>query len=228
MKNRVRVVHGVHDSFYSIAGTRIGRIRKCLAEVYNIPPNAAAWLNGTKVNDEHRVAAGDNLEFSRASGCKGSHEFWSEKEIAELLGSAVFDLDHGIEPHLEMIYSKNDFIALSNLKVGARTGENDLSIFVDDERMELIFDDVTYSGFTNTVDFRLLKLLSRRLGSFATFNWLKWHVWEDEHTSDGSVSKAISRLRESLKTKGVEGLKLDSTKHKVALKRIEPFSQEKF
>jgi hypothetical protein len=49
----------------------VADVRGLLQGPYNIPPQAAALVNGEPVGAAHQLAAGDVLEFARASGEKG-------------------------------------------------------------------------------------------------------------------------------------------------------------
>jgi hypothetical protein len=49
----------------------VADVRGLLQGPYNIPPQAAALVNGEPVGAAHQLAANDVLEFARASGEKG-------------------------------------------------------------------------------------------------------------------------------------------------------------
>ena len=65
----IRVVHGANEEWSNLSGKSIGTIRKSLQEVFNIPADATAFLNGVKCDDETIVKPGDNLEFFKESTC---------------------------------------------------------------------------------------------------------------------------------------------------------------
>ena len=79
---RVKVIHGVHDmAFDCLVNKSVGTIQRSLQEVFNIPADAKALLNGHQVSPDHRLGANDVLEFVRARGRKGALE---PEELARL------------------------------------------------------------------------------------------------------------------------------------------------
>ena len=67
----VQVIWGPMVEHMSVGGMTAGEVRALLQRPYNIPPQAAALVNGQPVAPEHRLAAGDTLEFARPAGEKG-------------------------------------------------------------------------------------------------------------------------------------------------------------
>lgn len=68
---KVRVVHGVNEGYYSLEGKTVGSVKKSLREVYNIPGDAEALIEGKEVEDDFILEGGMNLEFLKSSGVKG-------------------------------------------------------------------------------------------------------------------------------------------------------------
>lgn len=69
--NKVRIVHGANEGYYSLEGKTVGNVRKSLKEVFNIPKDAAAVINGKEVGDDFILEGGQNLEFTKEAGVKG-------------------------------------------------------------------------------------------------------------------------------------------------------------
>jgi hypothetical protein len=67
----VQVIWGPIAENMAVGGMSVGDVRGLLQGPYNIPPQAAALVNGEPVGGSHRLAVGDVLEFARASGEKG-------------------------------------------------------------------------------------------------------------------------------------------------------------
>ena len=67
----VQVIWGPIAESMAVGGMSVDDIRGLLQGPYNIPAQAAALVNGEPVGAGHRLAAGDVLEFARASGEKG-------------------------------------------------------------------------------------------------------------------------------------------------------------
>lgn len=68
---KVRVVHGVNEGYYSLEGKTVGHARKSLREIHNIPGDAKAVVGGKEVNDDFVLTGGMALEFTKEAGVKG-------------------------------------------------------------------------------------------------------------------------------------------------------------
>lgn len=69
---KVRVVHGANEQYFdNLEGKTVGSIRKSLREVFNIPGDADALVDGKTVQDDFVLAGGHNLEFFKEAGIKG-------------------------------------------------------------------------------------------------------------------------------------------------------------
>ncbi len=110
----ITVTHGANTRKIDCAGTTIGELKKRLKEVFNIAPDASAWLNGVKVGEGRILCDDDNLEFVKADGLKSSlHDLWSSSEVEQLFGQEAlgrmmaagleFKMHMGIKSH-ELIH----------------------------------------------------------------------------------------------------------------------------
>jgi hypothetical protein len=66
-----KVIYGVNELDLELAGKTVRGIWKHLEQVFNIPRDAVVTVNGTRVDDTYVLAAGDELEFTKAAGVKG-------------------------------------------------------------------------------------------------------------------------------------------------------------
>ena len=69
--DKVRVTHGANQEYFDIAGKTVGSVRKSLRNSFSLPGDAAARVDGKEVGDDHVLASGQNLEFSKDAGVKG-------------------------------------------------------------------------------------------------------------------------------------------------------------
>lgn len=68
----VQVIHGANNqTFENLANSTVGDVRDTLAEVFNIPVDAQALVNGENVGNNYRLRANDTLEFIKQAGVKG-------------------------------------------------------------------------------------------------------------------------------------------------------------
>jgi molybdopterin converting factor small subunit len=67
----VKIVSGVNEQEFPIAGKTIGEIRESLREVFNIDDNAQAIVNGQKKNNNYALQSKDVVEFIHPIGEKG-------------------------------------------------------------------------------------------------------------------------------------------------------------
>jgi len=72
VSEKVRVVHGANEGYYPLVGKTVGDVRKGLKDTFNLPGDALAEIDGKTVGDDFILGAGQNLEFSKASGTKGN------------------------------------------------------------------------------------------------------------------------------------------------------------
>jgi len=71
--NKVRVVHGANEQYFdNLGGQTVGKVRKSLREVFNIPGDAEALIAGKQVGDDYILEGGQSLEFLKNSGIKGA------------------------------------------------------------------------------------------------------------------------------------------------------------
>jgi len=72
---RVKVIHGPNDEIFSnLVGISVAAVRHLLAEPFNIPADAVAFVNGERVGSLYRLQANETLEFVRPWGRKGGEE----------------------------------------------------------------------------------------------------------------------------------------------------------
>lgn len=84
----VQVIHGANEGQFEFEDSTIQRVAKTLREVFNVPENAEAFVNGHKVSQSTLLKDGDTLEFVQEVGRKGGlHDFWSERELVEFFGT---------------------------------------------------------------------------------------------------------------------------------------------
>jgi len=66
------VIHGPnHDVFHGLVGVSVGSVQLSLIDAFNIPDDAATFVNGSSASLDCRLRANDFLEFIRPWGCKG-------------------------------------------------------------------------------------------------------------------------------------------------------------
>jgi hypothetical protein len=83
----VRVVHGANEGPYALEGYTVEQVARSLREVFNIPADAVAWVDGRRVTKDHVLADGNKLEFTKNWGHKGGfQDCWSEEELREFFG----------------------------------------------------------------------------------------------------------------------------------------------
>lgn len=66
----VKVIHGANDGLFNIAGTTVATLLASLSDVFNIPADALAFVNGEQVDPSYRLLASDTVEFVKQYGEK--------------------------------------------------------------------------------------------------------------------------------------------------------------
>lgn len=67
----VQVIWGSMTESLELAEMNVGDVFRMLRAPFNIAPAVVALVNGDPVDAEHRLSAGDQLEFTRPAGEKG-------------------------------------------------------------------------------------------------------------------------------------------------------------
>jgi len=68
----VKVIHGANDGIFDLAGSSVANVQTALADAFNIPIEAFAYVNGKVVGEEFRLRGGESVEFLLPWGMKGA------------------------------------------------------------------------------------------------------------------------------------------------------------
>ena len=66
----VKVIHGANDGLFDIAGMTVSNLMTSLTDVFNIPAEALAFVNGEEVDPSYRLLPNDTVEFVKQYGEK--------------------------------------------------------------------------------------------------------------------------------------------------------------
>jgi hypothetical protein len=77
----VTVIHGANDDEFDVAGSRVQDVRHSLVDAFNIPNEAAVFVNGVSVPSHYVLQPNDTLEFCLERGIKGSRRMLTRPEI---------------------------------------------------------------------------------------------------------------------------------------------------
>lgn len=82
LSNRaVEVIHGANEGTFALAGARVASVRSSLVEVFNIPSEAIALVNGAQVDMGYILQGKDTLEFVKPAGRKGINRPFTKTDI---------------------------------------------------------------------------------------------------------------------------------------------------
>ncbi len=81
MTGKIKVIYGSNDDTFSIEGASVKSVRLNLAEPFNIPDDALAFVNGEQVDETYILQAHDALEFCKQRGSKGICRNLAKAEI---------------------------------------------------------------------------------------------------------------------------------------------------
>ncbi len=68
----VRVIYGVHTLEAPVGGRTVADVRAALSQALNLSPEAIAVVDGVEAGEDHVLRAGEQLEFVRLAGEKGT------------------------------------------------------------------------------------------------------------------------------------------------------------
>lgn len=77
----VKVIHGASDGLFDVSGHTVGVVRSSLEVIFNIPPAAAALINGEPVKSSYVLLPNDTLEFVTQEGQKGLGDLLSPEDL---------------------------------------------------------------------------------------------------------------------------------------------------
>jgi DNA adenine methylase len=73
--NDIQIVHGPNYGSFDAAGASVASVHQSLADAFNIPLGAVAFVNGKIVSSGYCFMAGDTAEFAFPGGVKGADGF---------------------------------------------------------------------------------------------------------------------------------------------------------
>lgn len=93
-RGKVRVIYGIHALEAPLAGRTVGDVRRSLAQALNISPRAVTVVDGIEVDATYILQEGEQLEFVRLAGEKGSARFYNRPiplyyQLEQILRSKV-------------------------------------------------------------------------------------------------------------------------------------------
>ena len=154
----VRKVGYSNARYFDIVGLTVQQVTRSLRDLFNIPQNATAWVNGQAVAPSYALQDDDTLEFSRRFGVKGGlHDFWSEKELVELFGHEKFEAmrEAGLNFTTQPVLSADEVSSwMKWLADQSQKPRKSPNIIVDVEK-----EEVTYHGKTYPLDRTLALIL---------------------------------------------------------------------
>ncbi len=199
----VRIVHGANDEEFAVAGRSVRTLQAALTDAFNVPADAAAYVNGEPVVASYILQPGDTLEFCKHRGNKGVRRMLTR---ADILGAytgypaAVMDELFSVLPPDE---AGGDGQGMWH--------ESAVDDWLDERYARLRDDDghdrvippsgvringVVYDGLT-LIEWRLLdKLLSARPPSVPVDDVIE-HLYSDDASTistDNRLKQAIKRL----------------------------------
>ena len=77
----IHIEHGANDIDLPVAGFSVCKVQQAVAETLNVPPHAAAFVNGNRVRPDHILVPGDQLEFLQECGRKGVGQVWTKDQF---------------------------------------------------------------------------------------------------------------------------------------------------
>lgn len=147
----VKVIHGANDGLFDIAGTTVATLWASLSDVFNIPADALAFVNGDQVDPSYRLLSSDTVEFVKQYG---------EKSILDPEEKAQLDR---IESMLNRLFVKpadhlspGDYINGIITNISTTSG----SLAFGPIRVNQAENEVTVSGKTFPVDTVLLAVMT--------------------------------------------------------------------
>ncbi|KAA5538606.1 winged helix-turn-helix domain-containing protein [Roseiconus nitratireducens] len=217
----VRIVHGANEGRFEFVGQTVNQARRVLKDAFNIPDDAEALVDGREVDEDYMIRNGETLEFVRTLGHKGGlHDFWSMREVAELLGVDAIQVmsELGINPISQSVFTSEQIGKyISTIKSKNNSTQSLSNLIVDFSSMTLKCGKQGPFEIDNSVIFRLLNRLNARPCHYVHLDNLKRDVWKDEFIDDDTVHRTARRLRKRLEEMKLEGVDIKTSNGSWAL-----------
>jgi Helix-turn-helix domain len=140
-----QVIHGANDGLIPVGGRLVTTVQTCLAEVFNIPGDAVAFVNGALVERSYRLQASDTLEFVHQWGQKGAGP--SEVEILLTISQRLASLERKVgEIHDLLLDKKTEKEWYRTDEVAKILGKSDFTVrekWCNQGRIEAVKDEAT-------------------------------------------------------------------------------------
>jgi len=150
----VRVIHGANEGQFDLKDKTIDCVAKQLREVFNIPEDAVAIVDGKQASFDYILSDEESVEFVKENGSKGGlQDYWSEAELLRLFGPESLESmkQNGfkLKPHL--VATADDVIAWQHWLMD-RSAEPAMSIPV---QVDIESETITVSGVHYEIDQQL-------------------------------------------------------------------------
>jgi len=214
------LIYGANEVYLDVAGRSVERIESALAEILNLSPDAAAYVDGKRVKSNFLVQAGQRIEWMKERGKKGAN-FIDVEDFCDLYGLDENEFDWCVKEGMEVLQSKMGPRTIEKSEA-AHFGRKLMQQRSDAGRPQLpdkqFFDETTFSvmyqakscHLGNTIMFRLFKRLAARPGIYVNVETLKDFAWgHDEFIETNSVHRQFTTLRKKLARAGISEFEID-------------------
>jgi DNA adenine methylase len=80
----VKVIHGANDGIFDVAGSTVATVQEMLADAFNLPIEAFAYIKGKIVGEEYRLKAEDTVVFAIPCGLKGANDHGNDPDFKRI------------------------------------------------------------------------------------------------------------------------------------------------
>ena len=153
----VKVIHGINDGLFNIAGMTVASLRESLTDAFNLPVDVLAFVNGEQVEPSCRLLPNDTVEFV---------EQYGEKSILDPEEKAQLDR---IEAMLTRLFVNPSGENTNGITTTSSTTNGDViygSVQVNRNDQEATVDGKTYP--LDLVQIEVLSCLVARKGELVT------------------------------------------------------------
>lgn len=80
--DNVKIIHGINDGVFDVAGATVFNVRLSLKDAFNIPAEALPFVDGEQVDGNYRLQGNETLEFCKQYGEKGGRYPGGKSKLA--------------------------------------------------------------------------------------------------------------------------------------------------
>lgn len=199
----VKVIHGANDGVFDVAGHDVVTVVRTLVDVFNIPSEAIAFVNGEHVDAGYMLHAHDTLEFCKQAGRKEGRKMFTKPDLlreytgypADVMAELFATLRHNdVAPDGQPTWHESSVDEWLDERYSRKRADDERDKVIPPSSVRL--SGQVYDGFTRN-EWRLLEAIVNKTG--VEVDDVIEHVYGHDADNKGkALTQVIKRLNKKL------------------------------